>query len=192
MFLSLVPRPPAPLAGIHTALFGYFPGMATDRPRERLFLWRGYDRGRLVMLSRIEPATACVAFTVAGARVYQFRTDLRRTKHCGRDRREVTIEGNNDLRAWISRAAEAGGGKITYVSVSNHRQIKFNKDASTLVRLEAISVSGLVQIVDAPRFADFLAFGGPGTGKPYGLGMWWLPEVMEPALKRLHKRERAA
>ncbi len=185
MFLALVPRPPVPLAGIHTVLSGYFPGQPMDGPRERLFLWRGYDSTRLAMLSAIEPATACVAFTVVSGRVYPFKAELRRTKHCGRNRREVRIEGNDNLRAWLARGAEAGGGRVTYASFTNPREIKFQKNINTRVTLQAISVSGLVQIVDAPRFADFLAFGGPGTGKPYGLGLWWLPEVMEPALARL-------
>lgn len=192
MFVSLVPRPTTPLAGIHTVLAGYFPDRPNDGPRERLFLWRGYDAGRLVMLSRTEPATACAAFTVVSSRVYPFIAELRRTKHCGKNRREVTIEGNDNLRAWLSRATEAGGGKITYATFRNPRTIKFQKNAETIVRLETITVSGLAQIVDAPRFADFLAGGGPGTGKPYGLGMWWLPETMDPALARIREQGAAA
>lgn len=192
MYLSIVQPPPGPLANWHVALYGYFPG-SKDFPvnksyarqnsgTQRPYVWRLLDRERVAMLSRIKPACPSVAVDVTAGVAHRFRATLRCDGFRGG---RSYIRNNAEAHAWVKRAASDGGGLVTFVHVAPARKLQIERGGSrSLVTVTICDVEGIVVPNDADLFEKFLVFGGPGTAKAYGCGMWWLPDLFEGALGR--------
>ena len=60
------------------------------------------------------------------------------------------------------------------------RDMRFRSNQRQIT-LPIVDARGQVLVTDAEKFAALITSGGPGTGKAYGLGAWWLPQIMEAA-----------
>lgn len=188
MRLAIVPDLLVPLAGIHYALAGYFPGHPAGGP-DRAFLWRRYSRDWLAVCSALAPACAHARVEHAEGVVYRFSARLRVEKHYGKARTRVIIREPDAIRRWI--ANNLTGAELVFAQCAHPRIIKFNKTTSQTVTINVSDVEGLVRVTDADAFDQFLTRGGPGTGKVYGCGMWWT-ELHESAAGRLLEAKKIA
>ncbi|WP_198151032.1 type I-E CRISPR-associated protein Cas6/Cse3/CasE [Hyphomicrobium sulfonivorans] len=144
-------------------------------------MWKLIDSERVAMLSNIKPACTCVPVSALAGVALEFKATLRcdgsRTQ--GKHRRRVSyVRSRVEIREWLKRAAMDGGCEVTYVDVGEPRQLEIKRRDKTIT-MSIVDVSGIVIAHDADTFERFLVFGGPGTGKVYGCGMWWIPALYE-------------
>lgn len=184
-----VPRDPSmPMDQVHVALYGYFPQIGPGDPRP--YVWRLTGRDRVIIASRLRPSAngAREVFAPQGVTL-DFRVTYKRVRMTGggkapdgevrRSRsRPVEITDFAELKERLIRFAAERGGDVRYVRIENQRLYRPGKAGVGLPICDAI---GKVFVRDPEAFDGLLCSGGPGTGKAYGLGMWWLPELMEAA-----------
>lgn len=173
IYLATVPAPTAPLSAVHTALYSYFPNSPQG---ERPFVWRYLSRDRIAMLSERQPATVCKEIHVDAGRTYEFRLTYKRERICRG--KPVEIRDFDDMRDRLKTWAEQRGAHVGFVRFDKKRSIQFHKPGHR-VMLPIVDATGTVIVSAAALFErSILLMGGPGTAKAYGLGMWWLPEIM--------------
>lgn len=183
-WLAHLARGEAPVDQVHVMLYGYFPQVALgdDRP----FVWRLIGPDTIAVMSRLRPAAnGAREMNVAAGLTYDFRLTCKRQRNCGgsytdkdgerrpRKARPVTITLEDEVKERIRRHALRHGGDVRYVRIENMRELRMGD-----IRLPICDAVGKIFVTDAAAFETLLTGGGPGTGKAYGLGMWWLPELM--------------
>lgn len=186
VWIADIERPPSmPLDQVHVALYGYFPQCAAAE--ERPYVWRLMSRDQLIVASGLRPSSdsAREVWPKLGI-TYDFRLTMRRTRNVrgkvigpdgsmtDRKARTVTITDYDEIKDRVRRFAAERGGEVKFARVEGMRTYPVNKK----VRMPICDVIGKVYVRDAVAFETVLRGGGPGTGKAYGLGMWYLPEIM--------------
>jgi hypothetical protein len=178
-WLSIVPAADVPFDQQHVALYSYFPAFSRPAPGEpshRPYVWRALDAKRLAVLSSVRStAPRCAQITAEAGVTYAFETTIKRVRVC--KGRYITFHDYGELCKWIKYFASNRGAQIGFISVKGFGELKFQKKVDR-VRIPIAHVRGKMLVTDAAMFDAVLCGGGPGTGKAYGCGMWWLPEVM--------------
>lgn len=175
-----------PLDQVHVALYSYFPQVAHGEGRP--YVWRLLDAERLLVASHLRPTANGAREVVARQGLtYDFRATIKRARNVrgsytrpdgtrrNRTPRAVEMKDHDEIKRWATQFAEKRGGDIRYIRVENMCLYRPKHG----VALPICTLVGKVFVRDADAFDQFLASGGPGTGKAYGLGMWYLPEIME-------------
>ncbi|MGD9617313.1 MAG: hypothetical protein AB7H90_19060 [Alphaproteobacteria bacterium] len=180
--------PDVPFEQIHVMLYSYFPQVTRGDPRPYVF--RLLTRERLAVGSSLRPV-APDARRVSPERgvTYDFRLTFKRVRNIhGSDSRPdgtrrarvprvVEITDPGEMKTRIARFAAPRGGSVRYVRVENVRLLTTRR--FTLPIADAV---GKIYVDDAALIdRELLCNGGPSTGKSFGCGMWWLPELMVPA-----------
>lgn len=176
-----------PFEQIHVMLYSFFPG-APKEEGKRPYVWRMLAHDRICIMSAIRPTTSTAREIKIDAGVtLDFSLTYKRTRNVGgtytrpdgekrkRDEKTITITSMPELRERLIRFVGERGGAIGYVRLDRMREIRLKSKGATLPIVDA---EGKVLVTNADKFAALLASGGPGTGKAYGLGAWWLPELM--------------
>jgi hypothetical protein len=178
-----------PFEQIHVMLYSFFPSVTKDEGRP--YVWRLLARDRIGIVSTCRPTAPGVReVSIKSGVTYDFVLTYRRernvagsyTRPNGTRRKRVahtvTITSMPELRERLIRFAGDRGGAVGYVRLDHQRTLLIASKHATLPIVDAV---GNVLVTDADKFAVLLGSGGPGTGKAYGLGAWWLPQLMEPA-----------
>lgn len=174
-----------PLDQAHVAIYGYFPQVA--RGDARPYVWRLLSADSMAIASHLRPSANGAREAYAGHGVtYDFRVTFKRVRNVGgtmtrtdgtkrkRTARAVEVRDHDELKARLIRFAAERGGDVRYVRIENQRVYEPAKG----VKLPICDAIGKVYVRDPVAFDGLLSQGGPGTGKAYGLGMWYLPEIM--------------
>lgn len=191
---AVVPRPSDVALGLlHVSLFSYYPGtrgvMMRDQRQgptgsSRPCLWRALDHARIGLLSALTPAVPHARVQPERGRVYPFTVVSRIDRERGRERRRGTVDGADAQKLAVCNAVAGRGAEVQFVRVSEPRQINVLKGRSQNVRVNFVEASGTVLVKDPRAFIEFLAFGGPGSGKCYGCGLWHIPDLMPVGQQR--------
>lgn len=176
-----------PLEQVHVAIYGYYPQAARDEARP--YVWRLLAPSRMLIGSHLRPSapSAREVFARHGM-TYDFRLTFKRVRNVGgttvrpdgerrkRKGRAIEMRDHDEIKDRLIRFAGERGGDVRYVRVEAMREVRIG-----LARLPICDAIGKVYVRDPIAFERLLCSGGPGTGKAYGLGMWYLPEIMEVA-----------
>ena len=177
--VARVPMPRCAFEQIHVALYGYFPQSARDA--ERPFVWRVGEGGKAIYLaSALRPTTPSMEATIEAGRSYEFSLTYKRVRNC--KSKPIEIVAMPEMRERLIKWAADRGGDVGFVRLENPRAIHAQKHQKR-VRLPIVDAYGSVFVRDAEAFERALVDGGPGTGKVYGLGMWWLDAIYAPLLQ---------
>ena len=174
-----------PLDQVHVALYGYYPQCAAADARP--YVWRLMSPDRMLIASDLRPsANSAREVRAQRGMTYDFRATIKRVRNVGgvtkrpdgtarpRNARAVVMTDHDEIKARVVRWAADRGGDVRYVRAENMREIRLGH-----IRLPICDIIGKVYVSDADAFDSLLRSGGPGTGKAYGLGLWYLPEIME-------------
>ena len=187
-----VPRPASvPIEQIHVMLYSFFPGV--PRGDGRPYVWRLLAMDRIGLVSAIRPAASNARqVEVAAGITYEFKLTYKRTRNSGgssarpdgsrrqRSASSVTINSMVELRERMIRFVGERGGAIGYVRLDQMRDLRLQSRDRT-VTLPIVDAAGQVRVTDPAQFVGLLTSGGPGTGKAYGCGAWWIPSLMDAA-----------
>lgn len=175
-----------PIDQVHVALYGYFPQHPEGEVRP--YVWRLLSRNCLLVGSRLRPTanTAREVYARQGV-TYDFRLTFRRTRNVcwmkkdgSKGTKTVTISDYGELKRRLKEHVEGrGAGDLAYARITKLSVMRMGKK-----RIPIAHAEGKVYVRDPVEFDAMLCHGGPGTGKAYGLGMWYLPEIME---KKAHE-----
>ena len=181
--VATVPRDPSTSIGqVHAMLYSYFPGAAQG---ERPFVWRLLAADRVAVVSAT-PSSALDRRAVrleAGA-TYAFELAMKAARNADRDqprggRRQGEVESTApaQVRGRLARYAAERGIAVGFsrVTLMAHMGIA---SRGRRIPIPVAHVKGLALVTDADAAERMIAAGGPGTGKAWGLGLWWLPELM--------------
>lgn len=191
MWVAVLPRPALPLSEIHKAIWGYFPEAADGDARP--FLWRPLEGDRVAILSRLKPACPAVLVRPESGRVYGFEVLLKTELVRGRKNRgpgrlskpgqRIALTDNAGRKAWLCR--NLAGADATFVQFYDRPPIELVRSDGRRLTIPVAIARGTLHVRERAAFAAFLCAGGPGSAKVYGCGMWWLPELMAPAIAAL-------
>lgn len=171
MWVANVPNPQVPLASVHKHLFGYFPGFPDGDARPFVF-GVNENKERIVMASAIRPACPAIEVHPQEGISYQFQALLRPENGGGRGGHR----SNDERRDWLRRNVR--GAQVGFVEFFDLADLHCTKSDGQFVRFARCRAAGVAFVTDAMAFEEFLCAGGPGTGKTFGMGMWYLPELM--------------
>lgn len=188
MYLSVIPLPAGfELGNGKQVLQGHFSLKYEDA---RPYLYRlSIDRRYAAVLCSEPASQISVKIEIEEGVKYRFDLRFRRTVK-DRDGREMTIMDRERLSEIVSDWALANGAMRIDVEISELRREELF--AASVLRgratkhrppLPVADVCGTVTIADADLFSAAMLQGGPKTGKAYGCGLWWLHEIMNPAIK---------
>ena len=191
VWVAQVPLPASvPLAQVHVMLYSYFPGVGHGEARP--YLWRLLAKDRVGIVSGARPtAPSARLVTVAAGVTLDFRLTYKRVRQSGGGHRRadgtrrqrqatpITLTSMPELRQRLIAFAGERGGSIGYVRLAGMGEMRVRKADSTIT-LPVVDAEGQVLVTDAEKFAGLLSTGGPGTGKAFGCGAWWLPSLMDP------------
>lgn len=181
MWVAQIAKPAVPLASLHKLLYGYFPGIAPDASRP--FVYR-VERDSIILGSAIQPACEARQAAPTAGRTYQFDVVAKPMNGGGRN----PIRGNDARREWLTRNVR--GAKVNLCEIHDMPNLETTKSNGVPVWMPLCRAIGTVTVTDPGEFSEFLARGGPGTGKVYGCGMWVLPELMGVTVGHRHPFER--
>ncbi|WP_036292155.1 type I-E CRISPR-associated protein Cas6/Cse3/CasE [Methylosinus sp. PW1] len=182
VYIAKINTPRGPISSIHCALYACLP----PRPEgsKRPFVWRVADGGRsIVFVSSEMPIVPHATISLEAGRSYEFAITYTRDKHVGKKKARHLVEINSmlDLRDRISHFAGSYGGSVGFVRHEHMRTLHVRRQNEHL-EMPIVDAYGRVVVEDPVAFEQVVLQGGPGGAKVYGCGMWWLPEIMEPAL----------
>lgn len=187
---AIVPLPAhVPLEQVHVMLYSYFPDHPPGAPRP--YVWRLIDKGHIGIVSSTRPtAMSAQAHDLPAGVTLDFKLTFKRERTVGgsytradgtrrqRERKIVTIGKMAELRQWLIAFAAGRGVGIGYVRLDSMRDLRIERRERTIC-LPIVDAAGQMLITDPDLCAGLLAGGGPGTGKAYGCGCWWLPSLFE-------------
>lgn len=191
IWTATVPLPASvPLDQVHVMLYSYFP--ATTPGESRPYVWRLLSRDRIGVVSAARPTTpAAAAFDLSAGITFDFVLTFKRVRNVGggtsvrrsgemrhRQYKPIRIDNMVELRERLVRFAGERGGSIGYARLDRMRDVVVHAGVRR-ISLPVVDAVGQVLVTDPDRFAALLASGGPGTGKAYGCGCWWLPSLFE-------------
>lgn len=163
-----------PLDQVHVAAYGYFPQVA--RGDARPYVWRLLSQDRLLLASHLRPSanSAREAFVRNGL-TYDFRLTMTRISRRSKTGKQFSVDDHGVLKQRVIDYAAAYGGDVRFVRIEGMQMYAASAKG---VRLPICAAVGKVYIRDAVAF-DRLLCQGSGRGRAYGLGLWYLPEIME-------------
>ena len=103
---------------------------------------------------------------------YQFDAILRPENSGGK----IVKRTKDERRLWLSRNVR--GASLSFVEFHDLSPLHIRKSDGHRLSATRTRAIGVACVTDAEEFDQFLARGGPGTFKAYGLGLWLLPELM--------------
>lgn len=191
LWIAEIDIPPGmPIDQIHVMLYSYFPQV--QKGDARPYVWRLIGPGRAVVMSKLRPSSASarqIAIPEAPT-TYDFAVTFKRVRNVGgtytrddgtkrnRTPKAVAIDDPAELSERMKRWVSGRGGDIGFVRIGGMRELSF-PSGPRRITIPICDAVGKVLIRAPEAFSDMLWRGGPGTGKAYGCGMWWMPEIME-------------
>lgn len=163
-----------PLDQAHVALYGYFPQVT--RGEARPYVWRLTRTDTMLVASHMRPsANSAREVFVSNGITYDFRLSMTRISRRSKTGKQFSVDDHDVLKRRVTDYAAAYGGDVRFVRITGMMMYHASDKG---VRLPICAAVGKVYIRDAEAF-DRLLCQGSGRGKAYGLGLWYLPEIME-------------
>lgn len=174
----IAPRPATvPVEQVHILLYSYFPSIARGAPRP--YVWRLLSPDRVGVISAMRPTAAKArCHELAAGTTLEFSLTYKRVRSVNGGERYVTISSMTELRERLIAFAGQRGAAIGYVRLDKMRDLQLS-GGDRNIRIPIVDACGAMLVTDAERCAGLLASGGPGTGKAFGCGAWWIPQIME-------------
>jgi hypothetical protein len=186
VWIATVDRPNAmPLDQVHVALYGYYPQCAARDARP--YVWRLASQNTVMMASSMRPSAPSARQVMPQhGTTYDFKLVFKRTRNVGgtytrpdgakrqRDKKTIVMRNHDEIKKRLIEYTAPRGGAVKYVRIENMQQY----NPTPTITLDICTAIGKVFVTDADQFDALLCSGGPSTGKAYGLGMWYLPEIM--------------
>lgn len=162
-----------PLDQVHVASYSYFPQIA--RGNARPYVWRLISADRILLASHLRPSanSAREVFVRCGV-TYDFRLTMTRISRKSRTGKQFSVDDHETLKQRVIDYAAPFGGDVRFVRIEAMRMYSASAKSG---RLPICCAVGKVYVRDAAEF-DRLLCQGSGRGKAYGLGLWYLPEIM--------------
>lgn len=178
-YLSFVRRDPSTaVQDVHAMLYSYFPWTRPGDPRP--FVWRMLAPDRLAVLSaRPSAAPGCREVVLPAGVTLDFALAYKRVRNAGH--RPVVLTDPAEMAERLRAFAAVRGVAVGFCRVVGQDRLHLPHKGRPPIALPVAHAAGKAVVVDPDKAAAMLASGGPGTGRAYGLGLWWLPEVMGAA-----------
>ena len=180
IFIAECAVPKVPEYVVHQMLWALY-----DLPAgsERPFTYRIDGDDRAMVVSRIPPSIPSAPIRLRAGRTYAFDVTANLTRWTGRKERKLTpITGNHEQRMWISDRMR--GARIVFAQAYRSGTLRFTRPGGEEQIFVRTRFAGRLYVRDAACFTDTV-LSGIGRGRFAGLGMIYLPEVMDGAIARL-------
>ena len=174
-----------PLYTIHQYLYSYFPRHPRDQPRP--FVFR-HQHGTCTLISRMPPQAPHRIVDIEWGRTYAMEAvvspEQKKCQGFGKHSKYIPIAGNKARREWFIERCANEGIAIGFCHVFNRERIIFKHGDGNEIRIYPAKINAIGMITDQEKAREFI-LRGLGHGKSFGMGMLWLPEIMNRSEKLL-------
>lgn len=187
IWLAEITVPDVPIATVHQMIWALFDVPdGSDRP----FLYRCLGNRRYLVLSRLRPRAACWSIeTPAAGQTLTFEVEACAERWMGNRRKHERLRGpdddrrgrrpitdNAELQKWIG--ARLQGAQVQFAHAFNRAPLRFVHVRHGQQCFARTRFVGACHVIDRAAFERSLLLGA-GRGKYCGLGLIYLPDVMQ-------------